>query len=215
MKLKTIMNKKISSILSLTFILSLFCPAFAANEARTIEPTHHFVFDTIPLDLKEITNSADRIFAGVCTKAKEIENDPASNLRIVKYTFKITEGIKGVTKKSEITFNQWKPTTNDGGYLIGKKYVIFLYPSSSLGLTSPVGFLQGKFYVEKKGANRGVEYIRNKVNNRGLTRNLRTQKRILIKGDKYLNNYIHKCSEEGKPIRYKDFVRAVRYLISE
>ena len=76
----------------------------------------------------------------------------------------------------EITFTQWKPTVAEAGYLVGEKYVVFLYPKSRLGLTSPVGYAQGKFLVEKKGVNRGVEFIRNKLNNVGLSKNLRTQR---------------------------------------
>ena len=193
-------------------LILLFAPvSFSQNLNRQVESGSHFVFDSLPLNLDEITDSADRVFAGTCEKIEEIEKDPISNLRVVRYTFKVTEGIIGVNS-DEITFTQWKPTTIDAGYVIGKKYVIFLYPNSRLGLTSPVGYMQGKFLVEKKGSNRGVELIRNKLNNVGLSRNLRTQKRILINNDKSLSNYIQERSEAGEPIRYKDFVNAVRSL---
>lgn len=172
----------------------------------------HLVFDTVPLNLEEITNSANRVFTGVCTKIEEIEKDPVSKLNVVKYTFRITENIKGTENKNKITFKQWKPTAKEAGYETGKKYVLFLYPDSNIGLTSPVGFLQGKFLVEKIGKKRKFEFIRNKINNNGLSRNFRTKKRILIKSDQKLNKYIHECSELGKPIRYKDFIKAVRYF---
>ena len=179
--------------------------------AQNIERSNHFIFDSLPLNLEEITASADRIFTGACEKIEEIEKDSVSNLRVVRYTFKVTEKIKGVTSE-EITFTQWKPTTIEAGYATGEKYIIFLYPNSRLGLTSPVGYMQGKFLIEKIGLNRGIEVIRNKLNNVGLSRNLRTQKKISINADKFLNDYIHECSQKGIPIKYKDFVRAVRYL---
>ena len=189
-------------------LIFIFLPS---SFAQNIESGNHFIFDTLPLNLEEITSSADRVFAGTCEKIEEIEKDPISNLRIVKYTFKVTEAVKGVST-GEITFTQWKPTTIKAGYVIGEKYVIFLYPNSRLGLTSPIGYMQGKFLVEKVGANRGVELIRNRLNNVGLSKNLRTQKRISINADKFLNDYIQECSEAGKPIKYRDFIRAVRYL---
>ena len=166
----------------------------------------------MPLNLEEITSASDRIFAGICTGAEEIEEDPESKLPVFKYTFKITEAIKGLNGKEEITFKQWKPTTNGASYEIGEKYVLFLYPNSERGLTSPVGFLQGQFEIQKKGFIRRSEVVRNKSNNRGLNRNLKTQKKVIINEDSYINDYVESCSELGIPMRYQEFVKAVRYL---
>lgn len=175
----------------------------------------HFVFDSVPLTLDEIAESADRIFTGYCLKVEEIEKDPISNLPVIKYTFKIIERIKGLENinNSIVTFKQWKATATDSNYEIGKKYVLFLYPNSKLGLTNPVGILQGQFNIENNGNNE--DYVINKVSNTGLTRNLKSQKRLLIKNDKNLNDYLNNCSEEGKPIKYKDFIKAVKYLINQ
>ena len=208
---KKLFNFSGKLFLSIVLILIFAQVSFSQNLNRQVESSSHFVFDSLPLNLDEITDSADRIFAGVCEKIEEIEKDPVANLRVVKYTFKVTEALRGVTS-DEITFTQWKPTTIDAGYVIGEKYVIFLYPNSRLGLTSPVGYMQGKFLVEKKGSSRGVELIRNKLNNIGLSKNLRTQKRISINADKSLSDYIQECSEAGNPIKYRDFINAVRYL---
>ena len=202
-------NKRLFLSLVLIFI---FAPvSFAQNLNKQVESASRFIFDSIPLNLDEITDSADRVFAGTCEKTEEIEKDPISNLRVVRYTFKVIEGIIGVNS-DEIVFTQWKPTTIDAGYVAGEKYIVFLYPNSRLGLTSPVGYMQGKFLIEKVGPNRGVEVIRNRLNNVGLSKNLRTQKRILINTDKSLNDYIQETSEAGKPIRYKDFINAVKSL---
>lgn len=176
----------------------------------------HFVFDTIPLNLEEITNSAGLIFSGVCTDKEEIENDPESNLPVYKYTFQVIEAIKGLDpSEKEVTFKQWKPTVKGAGYDIGEKYILFLYPKSNLGLTSPVGYLQGQFEIETSGLLFRKEVVSNKVKNLGLSRNLRTQKKINIQDDEYLNYYLHKCSEGGIPMRYKEFVKIVRHLIEK
>ena len=164
------------------------------------------------MNLEEITASADRIFVGNCVSIEEIEDDPASKLPVVKYTFEITEGIKGVENKSKISFKQWAPSIKESGYQKDKKYVLFLYPDSERGLTSPVGLLQGNFEVELHGLIRKKEFVRNKINNRGLSRNLRSQKAVYISNDDYLNNYLSHCSEFAKPMRYREFIRTIKYL---
>ena len=207
------MNKR-KKILSLIVLCSLMSPVNAneVSESSGVKLERHFVFDTLPLNLEEITSASDRIFAGICTGAEEIEEDLESKLPVFKYTFKITEAIKGLNGKEEITFKQWKPTTNGASYEIGEKYVLFLYPNSERGLTSPVGFLQGQFEIQKKGFIRRSEVVRNKSNNRGLNRNLKTQKKVIINEDNYINDYVESCSELGIPMRYQEFVKAVRYL---
>lgn len=205
----------------LFIILSYLCLTFNCAFALQIdesdvknEHTGHFVFDTVPINLEEITESGDRIFAGVCTNVEEIKKDPQAKLPVVKYTFKIIEKIKGFEGQKEVSFKQWLPTTTDAGYEIGKKYVLFLYPNSTIGLTSPVGFLQGHFSVSIDPATE-EEVVVNKLGNRGLSRNLKTQRKIQIDPDKELNNYISQSSENGDFIRYKEFVKTVKYLVKE
>ena len=214
------MSKKVSIVLILIIFILRFVTytlANATNEDITeasSEPKleRHFVFDVIPLNLKEIEQLSGRIFSGVCVSSEEIEDDPESKLPVVKYAFKITEGIKGVDGLEEITFKQWLPTTRTNGYEIGKKYILFLYPNSEIGLTSTVGVEQGNFEVERKGLIRKNEVVHNKSGNRGLSRNLRTQKVLSIEQDKFINDYVQECSELGIPMRYKEFVKAIRYL---
>lgn len=196
----------------MTFVLFFQFSPFYSSYA--IE--RHFVFDTIPLNLEEIVSASDRIFTGRCISVEEIEKDNDSrNLPTVKFTFKVTEGIKGIGNKKEVSFKQWKPTVRNANYQIGKKYVLFLFPDSKFGLTSPVGFLQGQFEIEEKGIILKKEVVKNKTSNKGLNRNLKTQKTINITEDKYINDYLHRCSELGIPMRYKEFVKAVRYLMEK
>lgn len=208
---------KIKKILSLVLLCGLVFPASAneVSESSSVKLERHFVFDTLPLNLEEITSASNRIFTGICTNVEEIEDDTESKLPVFKYTFKIIESIKGLQGKEEITFKQWKPTARSAGYEQGQKYVLFLYPNSERGLTSPVGFLQGQFNVEKKGFIRRSEVVRNKLNNKGLNRNFRTQKKIEIKDNQYINDYLQECSELGIPMRYKEFIAAVKYLVKE
>lgn len=216
------LNNKITAIFFsaiLALCLQSHFYGFANEIANTEESIpkleRHFIFDAVPLNLEELGGLADRIFAGICISSEEIENDEETNLPVIKYTFKITEGIKGVEGKEEITFKQWKPTTRTNGYEVDKKYVLFLYPDSSRNLTSAVGVDQGYFNVEKTGLIRRKEVVKNKLNNKGLNRNLKTQKRISIANDEFVNEYVNRCSELGIPIRYKEFIKAVKYLVEK
>lgn len=207
-------------LIQLCFLSSNFGISFASaqepnTEASKLKIERHFVFDTISLDLEEIASASDRIFAGKCIKIEEIENDSEADLPVVKYTFSITEGLKGIGEKQEISFKQWQPTVRSAGYELNKKYVLFLHPNSNLGLTSPVGFAQGQFHIKKKGFIVGKDVVINGLNNHGLTRNLKTQKKISVEGDEFINDYVNRCSELGIPIRYQEFVKAVKYLVEK
>ncbi len=203
------------SLIAIFFALGSFAnnvnESDESTEASKVKLEKHFVFDTIPLNLAEIVDASKegKIFSGKCIDVEELENDPVN---AVKYTFKVTEGIKGVKNDEVITFKQWKPTVRGAGYEVGKEYVLFLHPESDIGLTSPVGFEQGRFEIEKKGFIRRYEVVRNGFGNHGLSRNLKTQKAISIENDKFINDYIHRCSEQSIPMGYKEFVKAVRYL---
>ena len=184
------------------------------TESEKLKIERHFVFESTPMNLQELEKSSDRIFAGICTSKEEIENDSeAGGLPTVKYTFKITDGVKGVAGKKEITFRQWSATIRSAGFEVDKKYVLFLYPDSNRNLTSTIGVDgQGLFEVGKRGIIKRNEIVSNKLKNHGLSRNLKSQKKINIEQDKSLNDYIDRCSELGIPIGYKQFVKAVRYL---
>lgn len=198
-------------------ILGVLILSFNPAKAVKIEPSNskstsykHFVFDTVPMNIEEIATSAEKIFAGKCVKIEKIEKDSSSKLSVVRYTFKITDGIKGAEKDKNFSFKQWEPTTRDAGYELGKKYVLFLHGESRIGLTSPVGFLQGQFDVEA-GAD-GNEKVKNKINNRGLARNLKTQKKLLLR-DSYRQHILEEKSEKGESLDYTDFIEIVKSLI--
>ena len=204
----------ITKILCLIFLLLIensICLAQTNDTEKYIRANNSLIFDAIPLNLEEVTGSADKIFTGICTGIEEIADDPVSMLQVTQYKFHVLEGIKGVKNNSDIVFKQWQPVSKDSNFEIAKKYILFLYPESKLGLTSPVGYLQGLFKVERTS---DTEYVINKLNNVGLATNLRTRKKISLK-DKLLEDYISKSAEAGKPIKYREFTRAVRFLVEK
>jgi len=199
--------KAIISFFTCLFFLTFFIP----SQARVIDSegkskyVGRFVFDTVPMNLKELSSTADRIFTGICTDSTE-SFDNKSKVNFIKYTFKVSENIKGVKGKSEVTFKQWKPLSNEANYETGKKYIIFLYPNSPLGLTSPVGYLQGLFDVNLD-ADSNKEIVVDKVYNVDLNKRLRSK---VIS----TNNSSH-LDQNRLRVNYDDFVRTIREVLNE
>ena len=211
------MKTKFSHILVWAALgLALNTVALAEEETQSFVRNQKFISDPVPLNLEQITQFADRIFAGSPIKREE-EIDLKTNLPVIEYTFKVVEVIKDrekqISNKTHITFRQWQPITDDVDFNSDKKYIVFLNPNSEIGFTSPVGLWQGQFEVEEQTVN-GVktEFVKNRLNNRGLSRNLKTQKKISIEDNKALNDYICRTSESGQPIKYKEFVKSIKAL---
>lgn len=196
-----------------TFLVITVITLMHLCNAQDVE--RHLILDTLPLNLEEITLKAGKIFSGICISIEEIDYDAQSKLPVTKYKFQIAENIKGVSEK-EITFKQWQALAKRTSYEVGKKYLLFIYPESTLGLTSTVGYLQGHFEIIKVKTLSGVsEVVINKLNNKGLIRNLRTQKSLKIKDNLQLKEYLRKASEKGEPIKYSDFVEVINCFIKK
>ena len=196
--------------------LALSTVVWAQEEAKPFVRNQKFISEPVPLNLEQITLFADRVFTGTPV-IREEKIDPKTNLPVVEYTFKVTEVIKDLNKtistKNQVTFRQWQPITNDTDFSSDKKYVVFLNPDSEIGFTSPVGLWQGQFEVREQKVNGvKIEFVRNRLSNKGLSRNLRTQKKISIEGDRALNDYIFRTSESGQLIKYKEFVKSIKAL---
>ena len=210
------MKKFLYILVWATIGLALSTVTWAQEENKPFIRNQKFIADPIPLNLEQITQFADRVFAGSPIKREE-KIDSNTNIPVIEYTFKITEIVKDphqkITGKSQITFRQWKPITGDVDFNLDKKYVVFLNPDSEIGFTSPVGLWQGQFEIEEQKIN-GVktEFVKNRLSNRGLSKNLKTQKKIFIEGNKPLNDYIFRASELGRPIKYREFVKSIKAL---
>jgi len=113
-----------------------------------------------PMNLEQITDRAATIFAGVCTNVR-VERDPdAGWVRVA--TFDVARSAKGrVGRTATIRFpggqRDLEPRSTEivgmPGFRRGDEVVLFLYGTSAIGLTSPVGLGQGQFDVvrDKQG----------------------------------------------------------------
>lgn len=123
----------------------------------------------LPLSLENLTVQAERIFVGRCEGVStELDERgvPATYAR-----FRVEEGLKGVAGGGTVLIKQFgaagterkvaegesaivspKTLTLAGApYRSGASYLLFLYPESDWGFTSPVGGGQGRFEIDGSG----------------------------------------------------------------
>jgi hypothetical protein len=122
-----------------------------------------------PVNLEEMTARAARIFSGRCTEISR-ERDPGLGHPVMIATFEVHRTVKGAVQS---TVRLRMLADGSAGFRPGEDVVLFLYGESALGLTSPVGFGQGKFtvFTDKLGRRIAV----NEMGNRNLFRGLSPQ----------------------------------------
>ncbi|HSA59693.1 MAG TPA: hypothetical protein VLJ37_08420 [bacterium] len=124
----------------------------------------------LPLSLERLAAQAERIFVGRCQGVStELDERgvPATYAR-----FQVEEGLKGVAGGGTVLIKQFgasRPelkvaegesvlvspktmTLAGASYRPGASYLLFLYPESDWGFTSPVGGGQGRFEIDGSGA---------------------------------------------------------------
>ena len=126
------------------------------------------------LNLEEMTARADRVFHGRCTDVR-VALDPALGQTVTWVTFVPERAVKGQARgriTMKVLGNQSasaRPAEATEGiprFEVGEDVVVFLYPDSQRGLTSPVGFGQGIFRIVKDKA--GHVAATNQFGNEGL-----------------------------------------------
>lgn len=109
-----------------------------------------------PITLKPILypilNNSERIFAGTVLQVAHLNPYPASTLASTSIRFRVDEAIRGVRQGDIIEVREWAGLWQSGErYRPGERVLLFLYPPSKLGLTSPVGHRAGRFPLDKNG----------------------------------------------------------------
>ena len=129
------------------------------------------------VNLVEMETLADRIFLGQCLSVEKGVN--ARALPYYEYRFRVSRGLKGVTDGQTVVFRQLAPSSSTPAlplprYRAGESALVFLHPDSSLGLTSPVGLVQGVFQTMDQD---GRMKVVNGVDNRNLVTGLSVNER--------------------------------------
>ena len=101
--------------------------------------------------LHPIARNSGYIFAGTVQSVERIF-PRASGVATVQISFHVDEAIRGVHTGQTLVIREWAGLWNSGErYRRGERVLLFLYPPSKLGLTSPVGGAMGRFTVGPKG----------------------------------------------------------------
>ena len=116
---------------------------------------------------KQLSRRAGMIFAGtvLAAAAQTVAPQTAATNRLapgttpaVQLSFHVDEAIAGVERGQVLTIHEWagawsmhRPMSK------GQRFLIFLYPLSRLGLTSPVGGSLGQIALDSSGQNLSKE----------------------------------------------------------
>jgi hypothetical protein len=101
--------------------------------------------------MEKMTRPAGIIFAGTLLRAERLAtegSEPATGL----IQFRVDEALRGCVVGETISIREWVGLWESGDrYRHGKRVILFLYPRSEAGLTSPVAGEPGKIEVGTGG----------------------------------------------------------------
>ena len=98
-----------------------------------------------------LTLNSGYIFAGTVRSVEQMA-PRTPGVATVQINFHIDEAIRGVRTGQMLAIREWAGLWNSGErYRPGERVLLFLYPPSKLGLTSPVGGAMGRFAVGPRG----------------------------------------------------------------
>ena len=113
----------------------------------TARPVNTFTLQIPQPMLRRIVRDSGRIFAGTVIDIQRTQDGPG--VPITQVTFRIEEAIRGVRKGDQVQIKEWGGLWQSGErYRTGERVLLFLYPASKLGLTSPVAGTMGRWPVQ-------------------------------------------------------------------
>ena len=156
------------------------------------------------LNLEGLCRSAGKIFWGVCTKVETLDT-------ALVYTFKSHRILKGGSADT-VTLRMHKAAgiyARAPRFTAGQEVLLFLYPESSLGYSSPVGFGQGVFMVSSySGADKTIA---NELGNNRLFKGMNMEQ--LCPGATFPG--IRQCSlAGGGSLRHQEFMELIRQIVA-
>ncbi len=139
----------------LNFCLSIFCLSILAHAQQSDQVIAERVLGS---QWKQLSRRAGMIFAGTVLgstpPATTIDRAVPASIPAVQLSFRVDRAIAGVARGQVLTIREWagvwsmQRPMNKGQHIL-----IFLYPPSRLGLTSPVGGSLGQVALDSSGKN--------------------------------------------------------------
>jgi hypothetical protein len=132
----------------LLFGLSLIGPLLAAA-GEPVQPLPGR--GTVPLRYS-LTLNAAYIFSGTVKSVERLTPRTNGGVAVMQITFHVDQGLRGTRTGQTLVIREWAGLWLDGSrYRPGEHVMLFLYPLSKLGLTSPVGGESGRYPVAAGG----------------------------------------------------------------
>jgi hypothetical protein len=104
-----------------------------------------------PQHPRPVTQSSGYIFAGT-VKSVERVAPKGNGVATVEINFHVDQGLRGVRTGQMLAIREWAALWESGeSYRLGERVLLFLYPPSKLGLTSPVQGPMGRFKIGPDG----------------------------------------------------------------
>jgi hypothetical protein len=126
----------------------LVVPSAAATVAEPLGPIGKPV---IP-NLHWLAGGAGYIFSGRVKAVERVAPNAAGAVPVMQITFQVDNGFRGIRTGQELVIREWAGLWQSAErYRPGERVMLFLYPPSKLGLTSPVGGEMGRFGVDPGG----------------------------------------------------------------
>lgn len=135
--------------LLIAIFLLISAPAGVARRLKTFDDSADNSPDSRHA-IGKLHNSAF-IFSGTVQAIQPVAAD-GNGVAIVQITFHVDQGLRGVRTGQYFTIHEWSGLWQSGErYRPGQRVMLFLFPFSKLGLTSPVGGAMGRFDVAQDG----------------------------------------------------------------
>jgi hypothetical protein len=118
-----------------------------AEQREAISPLPHSGNSIQNLSL--MTWHSGMIFSGTALRVEHLAAE-SGGVASTRITFRVQTAIRGVRVGQVIAIREWDGLWNGGErYRPGERVLLFLFPKSRLGLTSPVGGRLGRFRVDE------------------------------------------------------------------
>lgn len=169
---------------------------------------------SVQLDLARMVDESENIVHARVTDVKAEKHPDFQNLDTVVVTLDIIEPLKGGPGR-QYTFRQYVFDVRDRdsklGYRVGDEVVLLLRRPSDRNLTSPVGFEQGRFHVERDA--QGNRHLRNGLNNAALFEGV---EKTVPNLKNHLSPAVQQLAAQhhSGPISYEDFKGFVQGVLA-
>jgi hypothetical protein len=101
---------------------------------------------------RSLTLQSGYIFSGTVRAVERLAPRTNASVAVMRITFHVDQGLRGTRTGQTLVIREWAGLWQAGDrYRAGERVMLFLYPPSKLGLTSPVGGASGRFPVDPGG----------------------------------------------------------------